>query len=109
LSLVSTPQRIGWTILCPTGKQTVAWIQSFLELVRGKGGGEGPAQIVKSHPLATGLWAEKEPLCHEDLMLGRSGTSVPSVSIETGSQLIERFHVVQEAKEEFWDRWVQSS
>ncbi len=62
---------------------------------------------MKSQPLATGLCAEKEPLCPEDLMLGRSGTGVPSVSIETGSQLIKRFHVVQEAKEEFWDRWVQ--
>jgi hypothetical protein len=40
-------------------------------------------------------------------MLGRSRTGVLSVSIETGPQLIKRFRIVQEAKEEFWDRWVQ--
>jgi hypothetical protein len=29
------------------------------------------------------------------------------VGFETGLQLVKRFGVVQEAKEEFWDRWVQ--
>jgi hypothetical protein len=40
-------------------------------------------------------------------MLGRSGTSIPSVSFETGPKLVRRSHVIQEAKEEFGDRWVQ--
>jgi hypothetical protein len=65
------------------------------------------AQIVNSCPLVAGPWAEKEPLCPEDFMLVRSGTGVLSVSIETLPQLIKRLCVVQEAKEEFWDRWVQ--
>jgi hypothetical protein len=60
-----------------------------------------PAQIVNSRPQVAGPWAEKEPLCPEDLMLGRSGIGIPSVSFKTGPQLIKRFHTVQEAKEEF--------
>jgi hypothetical protein len=40
-------------------------------------------------------------------MLGRPGTGVLSVSIDTLPQLIKRLCVVQEAKKEFWDRWVQ--
>jgi hypothetical protein len=56
---------------------------------------------VNSRPLAAGPWAEKEPLCPEDLMLGRSRTGNPTVSFETGLQLVKRFHVVQEAKKVF--------
>jgi hypothetical protein len=29
------------------------------------------------------------------------------VHFETGQQLVKRFRVVQQAKEEFWDRWVK--
>ncbi len=46
---------------------------------------------------------EKEPLCQEDLVLGRASVGIPSASFETGLQLAKRFLLVQEAKEEFWD------
>ncbi len=42
------------------------------------------AQIVNSRPLAAGPWAEKEPICPEDLMRGRAGTGILSVSFKTG-------------------------
>jgi hypothetical protein len=32
---------------------------------------------------------------------------MPAVHFETGQQLVKRFRVVQQAKEEFWDRWVK--
>ncbi len=64
------------------------------------------AQIAKSCPPAASPWAEKEPLCPEDLLLGRARNGIPSACFEMGLQLIKRFPVVQEAKEEFWDRWV---
>jgi hypothetical protein len=53
------------------------------------------AQIVNSRPLAAGPWAEKEPLCPEDLMLEKPGTGIPSVGFETGLQLVKRFCLVQ--------------
>jgi hypothetical protein len=65
------------------------------------------AQVVNNRSLAASPWDEKEPLCPEDLMLVRAGVGIPSVSFKAGLQLIKRFRVVQEAKEEFWDRWVQ--
>ncbi len=64
-------------------------------------------QVVNSRSLAVSPWDEKEALCPEDLMLVRAGVGIPSVSFEMGLQLIKRFWVVQKAKEEFWDRWVQ--
>jgi hypothetical protein len=57
--------------------------------------------------LTAGPWAEKEPLCSEDLMLGRTKVGILTARFETGQQLIKRFKVVQEDKEEFWDRWVK--
>jgi hypothetical protein len=62
-------------------------------------------QIVKSCPPAASPWAEKEALCPEDLLLGRAGNGIPAC-FKMGLQLIKKFPVVQEAKEEFWDRWV---
>jgi hypothetical protein len=32
---------------------------------------------------------------------------MPNVQFETGQLLLKRFKAVQEAKEEFWDRWVK--
>jgi hypothetical protein len=58
-------------------------------------------QVVNSHPLTAGQWAEKGPLCTEDLMLGRTRVRIPMAWFETGQQLIKVFKVVQEAKEEF--------
>ncbi len=65
------------------------------------------AQVVNSHPLTAGPWAERDSLCPEDVMLGRARTGMPVAHFETGQQLVKRFRIVQEAKEEFWDRWVK--
>jgi hypothetical protein len=32
---------------------------------------------------------------------------MPVAQFETGRQLVKRFRVVQEANEEFWERWVK--
>ncbi len=64
-------------------------------------------QVVISRPLTCSPWAEGRPLCPEDLMLGKARTGVPVVPFETGQQLVKRFKTVQQAKEEFWDRWVK--
>jgi hypothetical protein len=32
---------------------------------------------------------------------------MPIAQFETGQQLVKRFRAIQEAKEEFWDRWVK--
>jgi hypothetical protein len=40
-------------------------------------------------------------------MLSRARTGVPVVPSETGQQLVKRFKMVQQAKEEFWERWVK--
>ncbi len=65
------------------------------------------AQIINSRPLMGGPWAEGDPLSPEDLMLGRAKVGIPAVHLETGQQLVKRFRVIQQAKEEFWDRWVK--
>ncbi len=64
-------------------------------------------QVVNSRPLTAGLWAERDPLCPEDLMLSRTRAVMPTARFKTGQQLVKRFRVVQEAKEEFWDRVVK--
>ncbi len=63
--------------------------------------------MVNSRPLACNPLAEDRPLCPEDLMLGRVRLGLPVVPFETGQQLTKRFRMVQQAKEEFWDRWVK--
>jgi hypothetical protein len=40
-------------------------------------------------------------------MLGRARAGAPVVHFETGQQLVKRFKAVQQAKEEFLDRWVK--
>jgi hypothetical protein len=40
-------------------------------------------------------------------MLGRARPGLPVVPFETGQQLTKRFRMVQQATEEFWDRWVK--
>jgi hypothetical protein len=47
------------------------------------------------------------PLSPEDIMLGRATVDVPAAKFEMGWQLVKRFWLVQDAKEEFWYRWVQ--
>jgi hypothetical protein len=63
-------------------------------------------QVVNSRPLTAGPWAEGDPLCPEDLMMGKARTGMPAAQFETRRQLVKRFKAVQEAKEEFWDRCV---
>ncbi len=63
--------------------------------------------MINSRPLACNQWAESRPLCPEDLMLGWARSGQPVVNLETGQQLTRRFRIVQQAKEEFWDRWVK--
>jgi hypothetical protein len=65
------------------------------------------ARVINSRPLACNPWAEGRPLCPEDLMLGRARSGQPIVDLEAGQQLTRRFRVVQQGKEEFWDRWVK--
>jgi hypothetical protein len=64
-------------------------------------------QVVNSRPLATGSWAEGAPLCPKDLMMERTRVGMPTIQFKTGQQLVKRFKAVQEAKEEFLDRWVK--
>ncbi len=54
-----------------------------------------------------GSWAEGDPLCPEDLMVGRVRAGMSTVYFKTSQQLVKRFRAVQQAKEEFWDRWVK--
>jgi hypothetical protein len=56
-------------------------------------------QVVISRPLTAGPWAARDPLCPEDLMLGRARAGMLVVQFETGQQLVKRFRDVQEAKE----------
>jgi hypothetical protein len=64
------------------------------------------AQVVNSRLLVTGPWAEGDPLCPEDLMMGKARGGMPAAQFETG-QLVRRIKAAQEAKEEFWNRWVK--
>jgi hypothetical protein len=57
--------------------------------------------------LTRGPWAESKPLNPEDLKLGKARAGAPVVHFETDQQLVKRFKAVQQAKEEFWDRWVK--
>jgi hypothetical protein len=65
------------------------------------------ARVVNSRPLACNPWAEDRPLCPENVMLGRARPGQPVVPLESWQQLTKRFRMVQQAKEEFWDRWVK--
>jgi hypothetical protein len=40
-------------------------------------------------------------------MIGKARAGMPIIQFETGRQLVKRFKAVQEAKEEFWHRWVK--
>jgi hypothetical protein len=57
--------------------------------------------------LATGSWVEGNPLCPEDLMMGKTRGGIPTIQFQLGRLLVKRFKAVQEAKEELWDRWVK--
>ncbi len=40
-------------------------------------------------------------------MLGRARPGQPAVKFETGRQLTRRLESVQQAREEFWGRWIR--
>jgi hypothetical protein len=56
------------------------------------------AQVVNSRKLTAGPWADGDPLCPEDLMIGQARMGMPTAKFETGQQLVKRFKAVQEAK-----------
>jgi hypothetical protein len=65
------------------------------------------AQVINSQPLGRNPRPEGEPLCPQDLMLGRAHPGQPEVKLETGQQLTRMFENVQQVKEEFWGRWIK--
>ncbi len=65
------------------------------------------SRLINSRLLAVGSWAEGDPQCPGDLMMGRAKAGMPAAQFETGQQLVKRFKAVQQAKEEFWDRGVK--
>ncbi len=54
--------------------------------------------MINSRPLGCNPWPEGEPLCPQDLMLGRARPGQPEVKFETGRQLTRRFENVQRPK-----------
>jgi hypothetical protein len=64
-------------------------------------------QSINSRPLGCNPRPEGEPLCVQDLMLGRAQPGQVEVKFETGKQLTRRFENVQQARKEFWNRWIE--
>jgi hypothetical protein len=64
-------------------------------------------QSINNRPLGCNPWPEGEPLCIQDLMLGRAQPGQAEVNFETGRQLTRWFENVQQAKREFWSRWIE--
>jgi hypothetical protein len=40
-------------------------------------------------------------------MMARTRAGMPAVHFERGQQLVKKFKMAQQAKEEFWERWVK--
>jgi hypothetical protein len=66
-------------------------------------------QVINSQPLRRNLGPEGEPLCVQDLMLGRARPGQPEIKFETGRQLTRRFENVQQVKKKFWSRWIEET
>jgi hypothetical protein len=64
-------------------------------------------QKTNSRPITLNPGPEGEPLCTQDLMLGRAQPGQVEVKFETGKQLTQRFENVQRTQKEFWKRWVE--
>jgi hypothetical protein len=64
-------------------------------------------QSINSRPLGCNPRPEGEPLCVQDLMLGRAQPGQVEIKFETGKQLTRRFENGQRAKKEFWNRWIE--
>jgi hypothetical protein len=62
---------------------------------------------INSRPITRNPRPEVEPLCVQDLMLGRAQPGQVEVKFETGKQLTRRFENVQRTKREFWKRWIE--
>jgi hypothetical protein len=62
---------------------------------------------INSRPLTRNPRPEGEPLCVEDLMLGRANPGQAEVKFESGKKLVKRFENVQRTQQEFWKRWIE--
>jgi hypothetical protein len=62
---------------------------------------------INSRPLTWNPRPEGEPLCVQDLMLGRAKPGQVEVKLESGRKLTKRFENVQRAQQEFWKRWIE--
>jgi hypothetical protein len=64
-------------------------------------------QKINSRPITLNPRAEGEPLCIQDLMLGRAKPGQVEVKFEIGKQLTRWFENVQRTQQEFWKRWIE--
>jgi hypothetical protein len=64
-------------------------------------------QKINSRPITRNPRPEGEPLCVQDLMLGRAKPGQVEVKFETGKKLTPRFENVQRTQQEFWKRWIE--
>jgi hypothetical protein len=64
-------------------------------------------QKINSQPLTWNPRPEGEPLCVQDLMLGRAKLGQAEVKFESGKKLTRRFENVQRTQQEFWKRWIE--
>jgi hypothetical protein len=64
-------------------------------------------QKINSRPITWSPRPEGEPLCVQDLMLGRAKPGQVEVKFETGKQLTRLFENVQRTQQEFWKRWIE--
>ncbi len=64
-------------------------------------------QKINSRPITWNPRPEGEPLCVQDLMLGRAKPGQAEVKFESGKKLTRRFKNVQRVQQEFWKRWIE--
>jgi hypothetical protein len=64
-------------------------------------------QKINSRALTWNPRPSGEPLCVQDLMLGRAKPGQVEVNFESGSKLTKRFENVQRTQQEFWKRWIE--
>ncbi len=62
---------------------------------------------INSRPITRNTRPEGEPLCVQDLMLGRAKPGQVKVKFEAGRKLTRRFENVQQTQQEFWKRWIE--
>jgi hypothetical protein len=62
---------------------------------------------INSRPITWNPRPEGEPLCVQDLMMGRAKPGQVEVKLEPGKKLTKRFEEVQRAQQEFWKRWIE--